>query len=346
MPHPQDSRLQRLWYASRWTYLVLTPLSALFAALGSLRRWLYRNGYFRTARVAVPVIIVGNLTVGGTGKTPVTIWLAEQLRNRGFHPGVVSRGYGGIVGKLPVQANADSDPAIVGDEPLLIASRSRCPVIVHPDRVAAANELTKMGVNVIIADDGLQHYRLERDFELVVVDGERGFGNGWQLPAGPLREPLGRLANVDFVLVHRANRDDEELDLPGVLPDQLGSFHLVSHELFAVKGDRSKTIEELRGQTVHAVAAIGNPERFFGSLESRGIQVIRHPFPDHAVMTERDLQYDDSLDIVMTEKDAVKCREFATARHWFVPVDVDMHNERWMDALEQRINEHGERQQA
>jgi len=346
MPHQPDNKLQRLWYASRWAHLLLAPLSGVFASVSALRRWLYRTGRLQSRRAAVPVVIVGNITVGGTGKTPVTIWLADQLRSRGFRPGVVSRGYGGVVGELPVQANAGSDPDIVGDEPLLIAARSRCPVLVHPNRVAAADALVKTGVDVIIADDGLQHYRLQRDFEIVVIDGERGFGNGWQLPAGPLREPRSRLDSVDQILVHEASSDPYAFDSAGLPEDKISRFHLVNHELFAVGGEETRSFDDIRGNTVHAVAGIGNPERFFRMLESHGLEVVRHPYPDHAALTARDLQYDDGLDIVMTEKDAVKCREFATSRCWYVPVDVDMHDDAWLDRLEQCLRQAAESRQA
>lgn len=336
MPTPTDSRLQRIWYGGSPLWLLLLPLTPLYAAVGALRRYLYRRGRLPSLQVEVPVVVVGNITVGGTGKTPVTIWLAEQLRRRGFRPGIVSRGYGGVVGDVPVQANAASDPAIVGDEPLLMAMRSRCPVVVHPDRVAAADELARIGVDVILSDDGLQHYRLQRDYELVVIDGERGLGNGWQLPAGPLREPSSRLASVDHVLVHCTARDGSEMD-DLELPVTASGFRLVGHELLSVDGKESRSLAEMRGKTVHAVAAIGNPERFFRSLEAQGMTVLRHPFPDHTAFDERDLAYDEPHDIVMTEKDAVKCRAFASDRLWYLPVDVVMHDAGWLDALEEHL---------
>ena len=339
MAQPADSRLQRLWYRSRYAWLPLVPLSLLYAAVVALRRRLYALGLRRSYRIAAPVVVVGNLTVGGTGKTPVTIWLADRLRRRGFRPGIVSRGYGGVVGDTPVQANAGSDPAIVGDEPILLAARSRCPVVVHPDRVAAADELLRMGVDVVLADDGLQHYRLRRDYEIAVVDGARGFGNGWLLPAGPLREPRARLAGVDRVLVHASRRGEETVAARELPPGRSTGFHLVTQELVSVDGRNSRPLDELRGRTVHAVAAIGNPERFFRALEARGLEVLRHPFPDHAALTAKDLAWPDEHDIVMTEKDAVKCRDFATDRHWFVPADVDMHDESWLDDLERRLRQ-------
>ncbi len=336
MPQSRDSRLQSLWYGRSLLYLPLLPLTMLYAGVGAGRRALYRRGTLPSLAIEVPVVVVGNITVGGTGKTPVTVWLADQLRRRGFRPGIVSRGYGGVVGDLPVQANANSDPDIVGDEPLLLATRSRCPVVVHPDRVAAADELARIGVDVIISDDGLQHYRLQRDYEIVVIDGARGLGNGWQLPAGPLREPRSRLELVDKVLVHCDSRNAMELSSLD-LPVEPATFHLVGHDLTSVNGSSSVSFDEMRGKRVHAVAGIGNPERFFRALEEQGLEVVRHPFPDHATFNERDLAYDEPHDIVMTEKDAVKCRKFASDRLWYVPVDVAMHDESWLEDLEEHL---------
>lgn len=330
-----DRLQQRLWYSGSWLSVLLLPLSALYALVSGVRRWAYRRGLLRSARVGVPVIVVGNISVGGTGKTPITIWLAERLRQRGYRPGVVSRGYGGVVGKLPVQVNANSDPELVGDEPLVIARRSRVPVVVHPDRVAAAEELVAIGVDVILADDGLQHYRLQRDYELAVVDAARGFGNGWLLPAGPLRESTARLKSINRILIQQGSELEIKLAATELAGTPSSSFHLASHSLVRLDTRETRSIDDFRGETVHAVAAIGNPERFFLALEERGLIVIRHSFADHAQLTARDLAYDDRHQIVMTEKDAVKCREFATARHWFVPVDVKMHDDSWLTELMQ-----------
>ncbi|MGB5739316.1 MAG: tetraacyldisaccharide 4'-kinase [Woeseia sp.] len=339
MPEQTTHRTQQLWYSGSSWHLLLAPCSALFALVTTIRRWLYRRGVLRSTRVSVPVIVVGNISVGGTGKTPVTIWLAEQLKRRGLRPGVVSRGYGGVVGKQPVQANANSEPAIVGDEPLLIARRSKVPVVVHPNRVAAAQELIKIGVDVIIADDGLQHYRLQRDYEIAVIDAARGLGNGWLLPAGPLREPKSRLQSVDRILLHQASMSPQHPAGTEFFAERSSSFHLVNHEVVRLDASETASFDAFRGKTVHAVAAIGNPERFFAALEQRGLTLIRHPFPDHAQLSARDLAYDDQFEIIMTEKDAVKCREFANARQWYVPVDVAMHDDSWLDGLEQKIRQ-------
>lgn len=332
-----DNWMQRVWYSGSWWYLPLLPLSAVFVGVAALRRHAYRRGWFARHELPVPVIVVGNITVGGTGKTPVTIWLAQQLKERGFHPGIVSRGYGGVVGDTPMQANASSDPDVVGDEPILIATRSRCPVVVHPDRIAAARELLPMGVDVVIADDGLQHYRLVRHYEIAVVDGMRAFGNGHRLPAGPLRESPSRLQQVDHTLVQQSTRDAEWPNSRWTLPPHTSGFHLVSRVLHRLDGSETMSFDKVRGHKVHAVAAIGNPERFFRMLESRGLEIERHALPDHAMLTETDITYDDGHDVIMTEKDAVKCRAFATGRHWYVPVDVDMHDDRWLAGLEERL---------
>ncbi|MEX0706565.1 MAG: tetraacyldisaccharide 4'-kinase [Woeseia sp.] len=337
MSRQSDSWVQRAWYSGSAWFVLLLPLSAVFAAVTSVRRMLYRRGWLRSFSVPVPVIVVGNISVGGTGKTPVTIWLAQQLRERGFNPGVVSRGYGGVLGDTPVQVSSNSDPDITGDEPILIATRSRCPVVVHPDRIAAARDLVAMGVDVIIADDGLQHYRMQRQFEIAVVDGARAFGNGFRLPAGPLREATHRLDSVDWVLVQYATLDDELRNPVAGLPSHTSGFHLAAHELQRIDGTETCVIDDMRGRPLHAVAAIGNPERFFRMLERHGLTIERHAFPDHAVLSARDIAYDDDHPVIMTEKDAVKCRAFAAGRHWFVPVDVDMHDSAWLDKLEHRL---------
>lgn len=335
MARSQENRLHRLWYADGYLHLLLAPLSLLFALASAVRRYLFRRGILASQRIDVPVIVIGNITAGGTGKTPVTIWLAKSLRERGFNPGIVSRGYGAVIGDVPVQAIPGSDPDIVGDEPLLMANRSQCPVVVHPNRVAAARELARMGVDVVLSDDGLQHYRLQRDFEIAVVDGARLFGNGWLLPAGPLRESRKRLQTVDRVLV-QLESGQSLADVPA-LEDGItraSAFFLTGHALVSLDDTRTRNFREFGRRPVHAIAAIGNPERFFRSLEAHGLSVMRHPFPDHARFTARDVTFDDDADIVMTEKDAVKCREFATERHWYLPVDVKLRDDSWVQELE------------
>ncbi|MBI2383524.1 MAG: tetraacyldisaccharide 4'-kinase [Gammaproteobacteria bacterium] len=305
-------RLIQRWYSDAPPPLPLRPLAALFGAVAALRRrWLRR----RAPRLPVPVIVVGNITVGGAGKTPFVIWLVERLREWGWRPGVVSRGYGGRGGQWPRRVAADSDPAQVGDEPVLMAQRLRCPLAVGPDRVAAARRLLDGGaVDVIVADDGLQHYRLHRDLEIAVVDGARGVGNGALLPAGPLREPPGRLAEVALVVVNGGG-----WRLAGTAP---ADMHLLADVAERLDGSARRELAAFEGQVVHAVAGIGNPQRFFAKLESLGIRVIPHGYPDHHAYAAADLDFGDDKPVLMTEKDAVKCRRFARPQHWYVPVEA------------------------
>jgi tetraacyldisaccharide 4'-kinase len=317
-----DNWIEKVWYGSSLIYWVLLPFTLLFAVVVASRRYLYSRKILRSNSVDVPVIVVGNITAGGTGKTPVTIWLARALAKSGRSPGIISRGYRGKVGPRPLQAKADSKPAVVGDEAILLASQCDCPVVVHPDRTAAAKMAIELGANIVISDDGLQHYRLRRDFEIAVVDGNRGFGNGNLLPAGPLREPIARMKSVDRILIHRHSDDEREIfrrsyDTPPL------SFRLQVTGVSRLDNSQQRKIEEFAGTTVHAVAGIGHPERFFLMLEAHGIDVKRHPLPDHADITPDDIVFDDDLEILMTEKDAVKCQWMDTSNCWYVPVEVD-----------------------
>lgn len=303
--------LQAGWYGERqvpwWCY----PLAALYGAVVAIRRVFYRSGWLRSVRLPCPVIVVGNITVGGTGKTPLTLALVEALRERGYRPGVVSRGYGGnrrepmLLGDLP-------NPAEVGDEPSLIRA-SGVPVATGRDRPAAARLLLDAGCNVLIADDGLQHYRLVRDIEICVIDGNRRFGNARLLPVGPLREPLQRLQQVDFRVCNGGDPQAGEV-----------SMRLQGSMVRALSDGREQAIERLSGTRVHAVAAIGHPQRFFASLAEQGLEVIPHPFPDHHAFTAMDLAFGDNLPVLMTEKDAVKCRAFAQSHWWSVPVRAQL----------------------
>ncbi|HEX5765652.1 MAG TPA: tetraacyldisaccharide 4'-kinase [Woeseiaceae bacterium] len=329
--------INRVWYGDSPWYRVLLPLSWLFARLASLRRRLYRSGVLRSFDVGKPVIVIGNIASGGTGKTPVTMWLASFLKHRGFRPGIVSRGYGGSVGRFPLQVSDDSAAGVVGDEPLLMARRVICPVVVHPDRVAAASMLIEMGCDVVVADDGLQHYRLRRQFEIAVVDGARGIGNGRLFPAGPLREPVSRLESVDLVMVQGA-----DVDLAPILPRgvPVSTFELAVVAVHNLRGKRTVAIEEFRGKTVHGVAAIGNPQRFFRMLESYGMTVLPHGFPDHALLDDEDLDFGDGLDVLMTEKDAVKIGRVVPPHWWYIAVDLKLAHAsgpHWLDELESAL---------
>ncbi len=307
--------IEHVWYGRRpLAVLALLPFSGLFCAGVALRRTLYRWGLLRRYRLGVPVVVVGNLAVGGTGKTPLVGELARLCSKAGWRPGLVSRGYGGRARRWPQQVRPDSDPATVGDEAVLLARLTGCPMAVGPDRVAAARSLLEhTDVNLILSDDGLQHLALERDIEIVVIDGVRRHGNGLCLPAGPLREPLSRLRNVDLVVCHG--------------PPGPGEYTLKSRVRTALPlvGGESLALEAFRGRRVHAVAGIGHPDRFFGMLERLGIEVVPHPFPDHHPYAPEELTFgQDGLPVLMTSKDAVKCRRFADARMWEVPLEVEL----------------------
>ena len=312
-------RLERLWYEDSAGVALLAPLGWIYAALSGARRGAYGLGLLRPRRLTRPVVVVGNLTVGGTGKTPLTIYLARELGAAKLKVGIVSRGYGRRGGDARY-VHADSDWRDVGDEPVIIARRTGCPTMVAADRVAAARTLIARGADVILSDDGLQHLRLPRDCEIVVIDGSRGFGNGRLLPAGPLREPAAALGRADVVVV---NGEPAHGALESLLPAGALSMRLVAQPAVRLDGRAGpRELAAFRGQRVHAVAGIGNPQRFFRELSAHGIEVIAHPFPDHHPFTAHELAFADELPILMTEKDAVKCAPFANARLWCVPVSA------------------------
>ena len=303
------------WYSeSGWTS-AFSPLSHLFSSMAERRK----NQYQMQSRwePPVPVIVVGNITVGGTGKTPVVTRLVKYLIQQGHRPGVVSRGFGSKGANYPLEVTECSSPGDVGDEPVMLAKQCDCPVVVDPDRVRGAQHLYNAHpCTVIIADDGLQHYNLKRHIELVVVDGARMLGNGLCLPAGPLREPPERLKSVDFVLINGEPASD-----PGV---PYTAFHLVPEALAPVEGQIRQVTPPPQSGKVHAVAGIGNPQRFFESLSALGFEVIPHPFPDHHGFSEPDITFNDGLPVIMTAKDAVKCQTFADANHWYLPVTTNI----------------------
>lgn len=305
--------LERAWYRGGSLSTLLLPLSWLVCRIATLRRWLYGRGILGVRRFPVPVIVVGNLTVGGTGKTPLVIWLAHFLLAAGYQPGVVSRGYGGRARSYPQQVRPDSDPGVVGDEALLISRNTGCPMAVGPDRPAAvAALLAHNRCDVVISDDGLQHYRLARDVEIAVIDGTRRLGNRRCLPAGPLREPARRLEEVDLVVTSGGA-------LQGEFPMTYRGETLVP-----LAGGAPLRIGAFMSREVHAVAGVGNPGRFFQALRDRGIRVMEHPFPDHHRYLAADLDFGDSRPVLMTEKDAVKCERFAVDNQWYLPVDAEL----------------------
>ena len=315
-----DSFLQRVWYDghAQWLSLLLLPLSWLFGALVACRRAAYRIRLLPRVRVGRPVVVIGNVTVGGTGKTPFTIWLATQLQAQGARVGIVLRGYGGSSSQWPRDVSSDSAPEEVGDEAVLLASRTRAIVVAGPDRVAAAQRAIERGAEIVLSDDGLQHYRLARDREIVVIDGCRSVGNRRLLPAGPLREPVSRLAQADLRVV--SWRDGSARPLTPV-PATVQVWARLSHAS-ALVGGETRSLEAFKGSRVHAVAAIGHPQQFFAALQQLGIEVEPHALPDHARLTATDISFPDALPVLMTEKDAVKCRAIADQRHWAVRMDV------------------------
>lgn len=303
------------WLTARWYTTGRPPawLRLLAKVYGRLAA--RRAARIRPQRVARPVLVVGNISVGGTGKTPLTIALVQCALELGLRPGVISRGYGGRAGKVPLPVDAATDPALCGDEPLLIARRTGVPVMVAPRRLLAAQALLARGdVDLLIADDGLQHHALGRDAEICVVDGARGFGNGYLLPAGPLREPPSRLAGCDLVVVTGE----------GALPDHPAALrmHLLLGDAQPLSGGPSRPLAMFRGGPVHAVAGIGHPERFFTALRAQGLGVIPHPFPDHYALRVSDLDFGDGAPILMTEKDGVKLTGEMSVEAWTVPVSA------------------------
>jgi len=306
-------RLQRIWYDREPVPFWLAALVPVYRLLRAAHLALYRSGLRTVSRVDVPVVVVGNLTAGGSGKTPLVIALVEALRARGFRPAIVSRGYGGSQRAATVLEDAP-DPRRYGDEASLMRRRTGAMVAVGRNRARAVALLAQRGANVVIADDGLQNPGLARDIEICVIDGQRRFGNERLLPAGPLREPLDRLDRVDFRVCNGARAEK------GEVPMRLEGAMAV-----AVAGPpAARPLSSFSGTRVHAVAAIGNPERFFTGLQVRGIDVITHPFADHHVFSAADLAFNDGLPVLMTEKDAIKCIGFAGANVWCVPVSAEL----------------------
>lgn len=330
--------LQKIWYDGSGYYRLLLPLAGLYWLVTVLRRFLYSAGIFASKRTVAPVIIVGNITAGGTGKTPVTIWLAHALKTKGFSPGIVSRGYGGSRSSTSMRVDTASDPAVVGDEPVLLAQRAGCPVVVDGDRVRAAAMLVEDGADVIIADDGLQHYRLARIYEICVIDGARGLGNRYLLPAGPLRETVSRLNDVDQVLLNGPMRSGTA-EMSTIEQNSI-VFELQANRVRRLNGSSELPIDHFDGKTVHGVAAIGNPQRFFDQLREHGMQVIEHAFPDHAVLSAGDLRFGDNFDVLMTEKDAVKLGQSLPDHFWAVPVELHMDPQvagPWLEQIVSRL---------
>ncbi len=314
-------RIERLWYRPGPPPPALRPVAWLYAKLISLRCWMYRRGMLDAVRLSVPVVVVGNVTAGGTGKTPLTLWLAAALEDHGHKPGIACRAYAATATTAGPVTRFD-DPAIKGDEAVLMATHARCPVWSGPNRAATAAAMVAAhpAIDVVLCDDGLQHYRLARDVELAVIDAARGFGNGWLLPAGPLREPISRLANVDAVVVNGENEVD-------ALPPNVPRFSMrLTGAVAARVTDPSQTrsMAAFKDKRVAAVAGIGNPDRFFRYIEALGVDAAQHPFPDHHRYTEQDLRRIQADFVLMTEKDAIKCRHMRDDRLWMLPVNAQV----------------------
>jgi len=309
-----ERRIERLWYGESVLAVLLAPLAWLYAGGVALRRLAYRTGWLASVASPVPVVVVGNVTVGGAGKTPLVAWLVQRLVQAGRKPGVVSRGYGRRAGRRPLLVAVDDAAEAVGDEPLLLARRTGVPVCIGADRVTAiAHLLHEADIDIVVADDGLQHYRMRRDLEFAVVDGLRGLGNGRLLPAGPLREPAARLREVDCVFFNGG-------------PDAFAEFG------FELRPDRARSLADaaerevtaFRGRTVWALAGIGHPDRFYAMLAERGIEADPVPVSDHGVVSLEALAARRAQPILMTEKDAVKYPAPVTVDAWCVPVELHM----------------------
>lgn len=324
--------LVRGWYQGSGWLRLLRPLEWLFRYLARRRRQGFLAHPERVWLPPVPLIVVGNITVGGTGKTPLVLFLVDWARRRGFRPGVISRGYGARPPQYPFVVRPDSSAGEVGDEPLLIAARSDCPVVIDPDRPAAARHLLEhFDCDLIISDDGLQHYALGRHLEILVLDSERGLGNGRCLPEGPLREGVSRLDEVDLVVVNGQG---------DFCPPGAHRMELAPARLIAIDGSRRCAPADWPGgRRVHAIAGIGNPQRFFDTLRGLGFDPVPHSFADHHAYRSQDLRFDEALPILMTEKDAVKCRGLAPPDSWYLTVEARLAPV-FESALASKLNSH------
>jgi tetraacyldisaccharide 4'-kinase len=303
--------IQRSWDGWHLITFILLPLTGIFCLLVWLRRLAYRIGWLKSHRLDVPVIIIGNISVGGTGKTPLIIWLARRLVEMGHRPGIILRGYGGTAGETPTEVTASSQPQEAGDEAVLIQRHSGCPVFIGSRRVEVGRRLlAEHACDLVLSDDGLQHYALQRDLEIVVIDGQRRFGNGLCLPAGPLRELSRRLTQSDLVVVNGEARSGEY------------SMQVTAEHAISLQDGRQFPLQAFKDRRVHAIAGIGHPERFFLTLKAAGLQPVCHPFSDHHPYTEGELTPFQGETVLMTEKDGVKCEQFAQSDLWYVPARV------------------------
>jgi tetraacyldisaccharide 4'-kinase len=305
---------------------LLFPLSVLFCLIVWLRRLGYRLGLLAAERLSAPVLVIGNISVGGTGKTPLIIWLAQRLVAQGYKPGIILRGYGGSAGDQPTEVTPERSAAEVGDEAVMIQRRTQCPVYVGSRRAETGRRLlAEHPCDLLLSDDGLQHYALKRDLEIVVIDGKRRFGNGLCLPAGPLREPTGRLREADLVIVNGEAQRGEF------------SMRVKAEQAVSLRDEQRRPLSAFADKPVHAVAGIGHPERFFSTLREAGLQPECHPFPDHHPFSEDDFHAIYPQTVLMTEKDGVKCEQFASPGFWYVPADAHP-DEAFQQAFDSMIN--------
>jgi tetraacyldisaccharide 4'-kinase len=306
--------VDEMWYGkSLWQYLLL-PFAFIYGGIVRARKLAYDSGVLNVFRASVPVLVVGNVSIGGTGKTPLTIWLAAKLTEFGFKPGIVCSGYRGRASSWPQQVRADSDNYVVGDEAIILASNTSVPVVAGPDRKSALKALLeKHDVDFILSDDGLQHYALARDIEIAVINGVRRLGNGKLLPAGPLRESRKRLNEVDMIVCN------------GIPARGEFAMKYRAERLRKVGLDREDVLlQDFNKKHVHAVAGIGNPESFFSLLESLGFVLEKHVFPDHHFYEEGDIAFGDDVPILMTQKDAVKCARLKNESMWYLPLNIEL----------------------
>ena len=316
--------IEKTWYRrSPWSVLLL-PLSVIYGALIQFRAAAYRFGALRRSEVGVPVIVVGNLTVGGSGKTPLVIRLVQLLARAGFSPGIVSRGYRGRTTKIPCLVQEGADPSLVGDEPLLVHQQTGCPVVIDRNRVRGARHLTSQcGVDIVVSDDGLQHLRMSRAIEIAVIDGDRRFGNGYLLPAGPLRESPSRLDTVDFVVTNGGP----------ALPGEYQMRATINEAVHLTTGER-RSLSQFADKKVHAIAGTANPAKFFSDLRLAGLTLCARSFPDHHFYQSSDLNDLHLSTVLMTSKDAVKCRKLAGPDWWAVPQTTEIDDSFKQELLE------------
>ncbi len=329
------NRIDRLWYERQRPHALLRPLARLFSAIVRRRRRAFLDGRRAVTRVAVPVLVVGNVTVGGTGKSPFTAWLVRYLQDKGWRPVVLSRGYGGDASHYPFLVTGECDPRESGDEPVMLAQQTGAYVVVDPNRARGAGYAIEQALgDILICDDGLQHYALARDLEFCVFDGSRGTGNGALLPAGPLREPAERALETDFVLIN-GEPEHQSFSRPPLTECAMHRVQLAPVRLRHLHSGEIHALDWLDGRVVNAVAGIGNPARFFDTLTDLGAKVIPHAFPDHHSFQPTDLEHRHGP-LVMTAKDAVKCQSIAPDDSWVLDV-VAQPGEALQKALDRKL---------